>query len=93
MPFWMTFSLSLLCGALLPYAFAPFNWLALAVLGLSGWLYLFTQHPEHAFKLGWAFGFGWFGFGAWWLADTFHIYGHLPYIVGLVVVALFGLMM
>jgi len=77
----------------MPFAFAPHNLIVLAVLGLSAFLYLIMQQPKHAFKLGWAFGFGWFGFGGWWLADTFQTYGHLPYIVGLFVVVLFGLIM
>ncbi|MDX8388102.1 MAG: apolipoprotein N-acyltransferase [Ghiorsea sp.] len=85
--------LSLLCGAAMPFAFAPYDILPLAVLGLAGWLYITMKHPEHAFKLGWLFGFGWFGFGAWWLADTIHIYGHLPYILGLLSIAVLGSIM
>jgi len=86
-------TISLLCGAVMPYAFSPYHWLFLAVIGLGGWLFITMQRPEHAFKLGWAFGFGWFGGGAWWLADTFHIYGHIHYALALVAVALIGIVL
>ena len=82
--------LALLFGTAMPYAFAPYNLVWLALLSLSGWLYLLTRHPKHPLSLGFAFGFGWFGFGGWWLADTMQTYGHMPYIAGLGVVAILG---
>ena len=93
MPIRIAYFLSLLSGALLPFAFAPYHIFPLAILGLSGWLYLLSQHSDHAFKLGLLFGFGWFGLGGWWLADTFHIYGHIPYILGLLAVAAIGIVL
>ncbi len=84
--------LSLLFGSAMPYAFSPFNYWWLAFIAFAGWLHLFMQYPKHPLKLGGAFGFGWFGFGGWWLADTIHIYGHLPYIAGLAVVGILALM-
>ncbi len=83
---------ALILGAAMPYAFAPFNFWWLAFIAFSGWLYLLIEHPKHPLKLGGAFGFGWFGFGGWWLADTIQIYGHLPYIAGLGVVVTLAFM-
>ena len=84
--------LALLFGAAMPYAFAPYDVVWLAFLALAGWLYLLMQYPKHPLQLGFAFGFGWFGFGGWWLADTIQTYGHLPYIAGLAVVVILGFM-
>jgi len=89
----ITLILSLACGSLLPFAFAPFNYKALALIGLVGFLYLLLQQPKHPIKMGWIFGFGWFGFGGYWLADTIQTYGHLPYAVGLLVVAGLGILL
>jgi len=72
----------------MPYAFSPFDHQWLAILALAGWLYLFTR--SHAGLCGLAFGFGWFGFGAWWLVETFHTYGDVPYPFAILAVALVG---
>ena len=84
--------LALLGGGSMQFAFAPYdlNWLALIAMALWVWLLLKGNHP---FLISYAFGFGWFGCGSWWLADTFHLYGGLPYIVGLLCVALVGLVL
>ncbi|MDQ7004623.1 MAG: apolipoprotein N-acyltransferase [Ghiorsea sp.] len=78
--------LALLLGSAMPYAFSPFNHWWLALVAFAGWLHLLMQYSKHPLKLGGAFGFGWFGFGGWWLADTIQVYGHLPYIAGIGVV-------
>ncbi|HID37242.1 MAG TPA: apolipoprotein N-acyltransferase [Ghiorsea sp.] len=83
---------ALILGSAMPYAFAPFNFWWLAFIAFSGWLYLLIEHPKHPLKLGGAFGFGWFGFGGWWLADTIQTYGHLPYVAGLGVVVTLAFM-
>lgn len=83
---------ALILGSAMPYAFSPFNHWWLAFIAFAGWLYLLVEHPKHPLKLGGAFGFGWFGFGGWWLADTIQIYGHLPYIAGLAVVGILAFM-
>ncbi len=87
-----TIFLALLFGSAMPYAFSPFNHWWLAFIAFAGWLHLLMQYPKHPLKLGGAFGFGWFGFGGWWLADTIQIYGHLPYIAGLGVVVTLAFM-
>ena len=65
--------LALIFGAAMPYAFAPYSTWWLAFIALAGWLYLLMEYPKQWLTLGIAFGFGWFGFGAWWLADTLQI--------------------
>ncbi len=83
--------LALICGALMPFAFSPFDQTWLAIPCLTLWLWLIRQ--GHAFLSGFAFGLGWFGFGAWWLAPTLHTYGHLPWIAAGFCVLLVGTVM
>jgi len=85
--------IALLLGAAMPFAFAPFNFWWLAFIAFSGWLYLLSTLPKHSLKIGFMFGFGWFGFGGYWLADTIHTYGHLPYAVGWLVVIGLGIVL
>jgi len=85
-------ALALLAGGSMQFGFSPYdyNWLALLALALWAWL---LDSGKHTFMTGYAFGFGWFGFGSWWLADTFHLYGSLPYPVAYGCVALVGLVL
>jgi len=85
-------SLALLAGSSMQFAFSPYeyNWLALLALTLWAWL---LSHGRRTFLIGYAFGFGWFGTGSWWLADTFHLYGGLPYPVAYGCVVLVGLVL
>lgn len=92
-PYTLAFSIALLCGIIMPFAFAPYAWVFLALGSLTTWLLLILRYPQLSFRLGWIFGFGWFGFGAWWLADTFQTYGHIPYAVALIAVAVIGLVL
>ena len=74
------------------FSFSPFdfNWLAIISMAIWAWLLIKGDHP---FLVSYAFGFGWFGFGSWWLADTFHIYGDLNYPLAYGCVALVGLVL
>jgi len=83
--------LAFLCGAAMPFAFSPFDHIWLALTALTGWLWLIRQGKP--LQTGFAFGLGWFGIGAWWLAPTLHTYGHLPWIVAAFCVFLIGAMM
>ena len=67
---------TLLAGLFVPLAFAPFNqaWLlfpALVIL-LLGWL---NATPTRAFRRGYLFGFGLFGFGVYWLHISINLFG------------------
>jgi len=68
---------ALLLGSCMPYAFSPFDFKFLAVFSLAVWIHLFLR--GRAFVIGLSFGLGWFGFGGWWLIETFHHYGGVPY--------------
>ncbi|MFQ5344548.1 MAG: apolipoprotein N-acyltransferase, partial [Mariprofundus sp.] len=82
---------ALMLGALMPFTFSPFDLTWLAVPALAGWLWLVRQGSP--LLTGFAFGFGWFGFGAWWLAPTLHTFGHLPWIAAAFCVLLVGAVM
>ena len=68
--------LALLGGLLLPLAFSPFDWpwLAPLCLGLlfASWL---EAGPWQAFRRGYVFGLGQFGFGASWVYNSMHDFG------------------
>ncbi len=87
----MNVLLALLCGSMMPFAYSPFDQVWLAVLALTGWLWLIRQ--GRPIQTGFAFGFGWFGFGAWWLAPTLHTFGHLPWLAAAFCVLLVGAVM
>ncbi|WP_238701280.1 apolipoprotein N-acyltransferase [Mariprofundus erugo] len=76
-------------GAMMPFAFSPYDQPWLAPLLLAGLLGLLMR--GHA--AGYAFGLGWFGLGAWWLAPTLHTFGHLPWLVAALCVTLVGCVM
>ncbi len=84
--------LALLGGGAMQFAFSPFDYNWLAILAMALWAGLLIKE-HHPFLISYAFGFGWFGFGSWWLADTFHLYGGLPYIAAFGCVVLVGLVM
>jgi len=83
--------LALICGAAMPFAFAPYHHIWLGILGLSGLIWLIQS--KHSFLIGYSFGFGWFGFGAWWLTPTVHDYGGLSWFSGGMIVVVMGLIM
>ncbi|MDQ6989159.1 MAG: apolipoprotein N-acyltransferase [Mariprofundaceae bacterium] len=91
MAMWTVLALAMLCGFAMPFAYAPFDLFGLAFLALAVWLWLLLHYAQYAWRIGLSFGFGWFGLGGWWLADTLHIYGHIPYILALCAVAVLGL--
>ena len=75
----------------MPFTFSPYDLPWLAIPALAGWLWLLSRGSP--FLTGYAFGLGWFGFGAWWLAPTLHTFGHLPWIVAGFCVLLVGAVM
>ncbi len=82
---------ALLAGGLMPFTFSPYDYAWLSTPTLAGWLWLIRQGSP--FYMGFAFGFGWFGFGAWWLAPTLHTFGHLPWLAAVFCVVLVGCIM
>jgi len=76
------------CGAAMPFAYAPYDLKWLAIVALSGWILLML--PGRAWATGYAFGLGWFGLGAWWLAPTLHTFGPLSWVWAGLAVACVG---
>ena len=68
-----------LLGAVQVLAFAPFGWWPLAWLSLAGLFALWLRAaPGRAFRLGYAFGLGLFGFGTSWVYHSIHTFGQSP---------------
>lgn len=69
--------LSLIAGALLPLAFAPFGIYTLAIISpailLASWLWV---SPRRAFVRGLLFGLGFYNVGASWIFISLHTYGY-----------------
>jgi len=80
-----------LLGSLMPFSFSPYDYKWLGILALTGWILLFVCKGQgKPFIMGWAFGLGWFGVGAWWLAPTFHTFGPLAWPWAVLATALVG---
>lgn len=81
--------IALAAGAALPLAFAPFFlwWLAPPLLALLFLLWL-DATPRAAAGLGFAFGFGAFATGTWWLYISIHVVGGAPVVMAVAAVLL-----
>jgi len=88
---YLTLLLAFVCGSLMQFAFSPFNfwWLGIALPAVV----LRLTRQCHPFLHGYAFGIGWFGVGGWWLVETIHHFGGLPYPVAIAIIALLGVVM
>jgi apolipoprotein N-acyltransferase len=75
--------LSLVLGALLPLAFAPFSIWPLAFLIPALLLTAIQSSPSarNIFFVGWIFGIGYFGFGVYWIYNSLHDFGMAPPLV------------
>jgi len=87
-PQWVMLAAAFLLGNLMPFSFSPYDYKWLSVLALAGWILVFVR--GRPFIMGWAFGLGWFGVGAWWLALTFHTFGPLAWPWAILATALVG---
>lgn len=67
----------ILSGAILPLAFAPFNWSIIAFLSPLGLLYVWRQSsPLKALWYGWLFGIALFSAGVYWVYISIHNFGN-----------------
>ena len=73
--FWTTGPIAAALGALAAFSFAPWHWLILLAIGLSGLLLLLDQATtwRRALLLGWLFGVGHFVVGLHWIAESFEV--------------------
>jgi apolipoprotein N-acyltransferase len=74
---------SLLMGAILVLAFAPFYLWPLAILVPAGLIWLNRDESSLArlFASGWFFGIGYFGCGVYWIYNSLHDFGMAPPLV------------
>ncbi len=88
-PYYILELLAIICGALLPFSFAPYGyfWLQFPLIA-----YIFVvcleQKPSIAFKRGFLFGLGWFMHGIYWLYYSLHFHGGMPASVAVITIAL-----
>ena len=81
---------SLLSGAALPFAFAPYNAYSLAFLSPAILLFIWLRaKPWQAALQGLFFGFGFFGVGISWVYISIHHFGNAPIPLATFITALF----
>lgn len=85
---------ALSAGAILVLSFAPFYFASLAIVSMALLLWvLHEQSPKQAFKLGYCFGLGCFGFGATWVYHSIHVFGMAPMPLAALITGLFVLIL
>ena len=85
---------ALAAGALNTLSFAPTphgGWLSIAIFTFFYFWLTRTTGWKSALATGWAFGFGNFATGVWWLYVSMHTYGGMPAVLAGAAVALFSL--
>ncbi|VAW61931.1 Apolipoprotein N-acyltransferase / Copper homeostasis protein CutE [hydrothermal vent metagenome] len=88
-PYYILEILSLICGALLPLSFAPYDyfWLQFPLIA-----FIFTacleQKNSIAFRRGFLFGLGWFVHGIYWLFYSLYFHGGMPAAVAVITIFL-----
>ncbi|RUO43889.1 apolipoprotein N-acyltransferase [Aliidiomarina taiwanensis] len=85
------YALAFLAGAVMLFAYAPFQQGWLAPLAIAAWLLLLvrSQTPRQAAFTGFAFGMGWFGTGVSWVFVSIDTFGGLPMVASLLLMLLF----
>ena len=85
---------ALVTGALVAFAFAPYGFYPLIFLCVGTLFYLWQNTaPRRAAWLGFWFGLGMFGHGAWWIQVSIHQFGLPLYSFSVTTTALFVLIM
>lgn len=71
---------AIILGALLPLAFAPWQWSVLAILIPCGLIFLwhYSRSVFEATAIGFAFGLAFFATGVYWIYYSIYTYGHSP---------------
>ncbi|MFT5840583.1 MAG: apolipoprotein N-acyltransferase [Flavobacteriales bacterium] len=81
MSFALKLALACLLGVSLTLAFAPFSFWLVTFLSLTSFISLLSNSlPKQGFKLGFAFGLGWFGAGVSWVHVSIADFGGIPLI-------------
>lgn len=89
---WPATATSFAAGAVMVLAFAPFDLFLLAPVALALWFAVLRGAPARvAFRHGYAFGLGFFGFGVSWIFNSLLIFGQAPWLVATLITVLFVL--
>lgn len=82
--------LALIAGAILPLAFAPFNWYPIAFISPAV-LFFVIEHStsRQALYRGFYFGVGLFGVGASWIYISIHRFGNANLLLAMLITAIF----
>lgn len=76
---WLLDAALLVAGAMLPLAFAPYDWSWVAIVSplilFAAWL---KATPAQSFVYGWFYGLGMFGAGVSWVYVSIHDFGGVP---------------
>ena len=76
LPLWLVSALAFCSGLLLPLAFAPTEWWAVACGAIFVFYFLLQNAtPRQALWIGWLFGLGYFGIGVHWVYYSLHLFG------------------
>lgn len=95
LPFWACMALCVIAGALFMFALAPFGIWGVAILSVLI-LYaslLMQTKGSRAFWLGFAYGFGTWFTGAFWLYNSIHEYGYLSPAISIVLIVIMAAIM
>ncbi|NHC03701.1 apolipoprotein N-acyltransferase [Acinetobacter sp. 187] len=86
--------IALTSGAIFSLALAPFYWWWIAILS-PALLYatLHKRSAKQAFGIGWAYGFGLWFVGAFWLYTSIHVYGDTNAYLSVLMIAIMALVM
>ena len=94
LPFIYPFLISLFSGAIFSFALAPYYYWWLALLS-PALLYasLHQRSARQAFGIGWAYGFGLWFVGAFWLYTSIHVYGDTSAFLSVLMIGFMALVM
>lgn len=94
LPFIYPFLISLFSGAIFSFALAPYYYWWLALLS-PALLYasLRQRSARQAFGIGWAYGFGLWFVGAFWLYTSIHVYGDTSAFLSVLMIGFMALVM
>lgn len=86
--------ISLLCGGVFTFAFAPYQLYFFAYFVPAIFLLLILKaRPKQAFFRGLFFGLGFFTTGVWWIYISIHVHGHTALPLALLLTGLFMLIL
>lgn len=94
LPFIYPLLIALLAGGIFSFALAPYHYWWLAILS-PALLYatLRQRNPKQAMFLGWAYGFGMWFVGAFWLYTSIHVYGDTNSVLSVLMIAIMAIVM